>query len=98
MNRPLNTYANEEEYVAITYRKSLVMFAELEKTVGVKKNTSAMRKLYKDNKFKNIPIIMVTARSQDEDKLIGEETGADEYITKPFEFSDVLEKINKYLA
>ena len=51
-----------------------------------------------DNKFKNIPIIMVTARSQDEDKLIGEETGADEYITKPFEFSDVLEKINKYLA
>ena len=51
-----------------------------------------------DNKYKNIPIIMVTARSQDEDKIIGEETGADEYITKPFEFSSVLEKINKYLA
>ena len=51
-----------------------------------------------DNKYKNIPIIMITARSQDEDKIIGEETGADEYITKPFEFSDVLEKINKYLA
>ena len=51
-----------------------------------------------DNKYKDIPIIMVTARSQDEDKIIGEETGADEYITKPFEFSDVLEKINKYLG
>ena len=51
-----------------------------------------------DNKYKKIPIIMITARSQDEDKIIGEETGADEYITKPFEFSDVLEKINKYLA
>ena len=51
-----------------------------------------------DNKYKNIPIIMVTARSQEEDKLIGEETGADEYITKPFEFSEVIEKINKYLA
>ena len=50
-----------------------------------------------DNKYKNIPIIMITARSQDEDKIIGEETGADEYITKPFEFSEVLEKINKYL-
>lgn len=60
MNRPLNTYANEEEYVAITYRKSLVMFAELEKTVGVKKNTSAMRKLYKDNKFKNIGLNELT--------------------------------------
>lgn len=51
-----------------------------------------------DNKYKNIPIIMITARSQDEDKLIGEETGADEYITKPFEFSEVLDKINKYLG
>ena len=41
---------------------------------------------------------MVTARSQEEDKLIGEETGADEYITKPFEFSELLEKIKKYLG
>ena len=39
---------------------------------------------------------MVTARSQENDKLIGEETGADEYITKPFEFTDILEVINKY--
>ncbi|MBR3604890.1 MAG: response regulator [Candidatus Gastranaerophilales bacterium] len=51
-----------------------------------------------DNKYKDIPIIMITARSQDEDKIIGEETGANEYITKPFEFSEVLDKINKYLA
>lgn len=51
-----------------------------------------------DQKYKDIPIIMITARSQEEDKLIGEETGADEYITKPFEFSEVLEKINKYLS
>lgn len=54
MNRPLNGYANEEEYVAITYRKSLVMFAELEKTVGSEKNVAAMKKLYKDNEFKNV--------------------------------------------
>ncbi len=54
------------------------------------------RLLKYDAKYKNIPIIMVTARSQDNDKLIGEETGANEYITKPFEFSDVLNVINKY--
>ena len=41
-----------------------------------------------DNKYKNIPIIMITARSQDEDKIIGEETGADEYITKPFDLNE----------
>lgn len=56
------------------------------------------RLLKYDAKYKNIPIIMVTARSQEGDKLIGEETGADEYITKPFEFNDVLDVINKYVS
>ena len=51
-----------------------------------------------DAKYKNIPILMVTARSQDADKLIGEETGADEYITKPFQISEILEKVKKYLG
>ncbi len=50
-----------------------------------------------DSKYKNIPILMVTARSQEEDKLIGEETGADEYITKPFEIDEVVDKVNGYL-
>ncbi len=54
------------------------------------------RLLKYDAKYKNIPIIMLTARSQENDKLIGEETGANEYITKPFEFNNVLEVIQKY--
>jgi len=54
------------------------------------------RLLKYDAKYKNIPVIMLTARSQESDKLIGEETGADEYITKPFEFNDVLECLQKY--
>ena len=55
------------------------------------------RLLKYDSKYKHIPIIMVTARGQDSDKLIGEETGADEYITKPFEFEEALDCVNKYL-
>ena len=51
-----------------------------------------------DNKYKNIPILMITARSQKEDKLIGEETGADEYITKPFDLDEVLKTVDKYLG
>jgi len=50
-----------------------------------------------DAKYKHIPILMVTARTQEEDKLIGEETGADVYITKPFDIEEILEKINAYL-
>lgn len=55
------------------------------------------RLLKYDNKYKNIPIFMITARSQEGDKLIGEETGADEYITKPFDLSEVVEKVKQYL-
>ncbi len=56
------------------------------------------RLLKYDNKYKNIPIIMITARSQEEDRIIGEETGADEYITKPFQVEYVLEKVKSYLG
>lgn len=56
------------------------------------------RLLKYDNKYKNIPILMITARSQKEDKLIGEETGADEYITKPFELDEVVKKVEEYLG
>lgn len=55
------------------------------------------RLLKYDNKYKNIPILMVTARSQEEDKLIGEETGVDEYITKPFDLDEVVKKVDQYL-
>ena len=56
------------------------------------------RLLKYDNKYKNIPILMLTARSQEQDKIIGEETGADEYITKPFQVDFVVEKVKSYLG
>jgi len=55
------------------------------------------RLLKYDNKYKDIPILMVTARSQEDDKLIGEETGVNEYITKPFDLDEVVKKVNEYL-
>lgn len=56
------------------------------------------RLLKYDNKYKDIPILMITARSQEEDKVIGEETGANEYITKPFKVDYVVEKVKSYLG
>ncbi len=55
------------------------------------------RLLKYDTKYKDIPIIMVTARSQEDDKIIGQETGVNEYITKPFELDEVIEKVKEYL-
>ena len=42
------------------------------------------RRLRSDKRTRTIPIIMLTARSEEQDKLTGLETGADDYITKPF--------------
>jgi two-component system phosphate regulon response regulator PhoB len=42
------------------------------------------RRLRNDKRTKTVPIIMLTARSEEPDKLHGLETGADDYITKPF--------------
>lgn len=43
--------------------------------------------------FSTVPIIMLTARSEDADKIIGLESGADDYITKPFNILEVKARI-----
>ncbi len=50
-----------------------------------------------DERYKHIPILMLTAKTQEKDKLIGKETGADEYITKPFEIDELIKKVKNYL-
>jgi DNA-binding response OmpR family regulator len=50
-----------------------------------------------DQKYKDIPIIMLTAKAQESDKKLGFQTGADEYMTKPFEFENLLSVIEKHL-
>jgi len=42
------------------------------------------RRLRTDKRTRTVPIIMLTARSDEQDKLTGLDTGADDYITKPF--------------
>ncbi|OGO77473.1 MAG: hypothetical protein A2Y23_14275 [Clostridiales bacterium GWB2_37_7] len=45
----------------------------------------------------SVPIIMVTARDEEEDKLIGLETGADDYITKPFSIRELVARVKVLL-
>jgi DNA-binding response OmpR family regulator len=50
-----------------------------------------------DERYKHIPILMLTAKTQEKDKIIGKETGADEYITKPFDMDELIKKVKNYL-
>ena len=47
--------------------------------------------------FSNVPIIMLTARSEDADKIIGFESGADDYVTKPFNILELKARIRAML-
>ena len=46
-----------------------------------------------DEKYKKIPIIIFTARSQKNDEAVGKEVGADAFLVKPFESKVLLDKI-----
>jgi two-component system, OmpR family, response regulator VicR len=47
--------------------------------------------------FSNIPILMLTAKEEEVDKVLGLELGADDYITKPFSFRELLARVKANL-
>ena len=54
-------------------------------------------KLKKDNKFNDIPVIMLTAKGEEEDKLKAFDTGADDYVTKPVKPKVLVSKVKGLL-
>ena len=56
-----------------------------------------LKKIRSDETLEQIPVIMLTAKNMEEDKLEGLEDGADDYITKPFSVKEVLARITSVL-
>ncbi len=55
------------------------------------------KRLRHDARLKHIPIIMLTARAEERDKVLGLEIGADDYITKPFSPRELMARIKAVL-
>lgn len=55
-------------------------------------------RMKRNPKTKEIPIIMLTAMGQQIDQLRGFESGADDYLTKPWNFDDLNKALSKYLT
>jgi len=55
------------------------------------------RRLKTDDLFKTLPIILLTARGEEEDKVRGLEIGADDYMTKPFSPKELIARIKAVL-
>jgi len=52
---------------------------------------------YRVREFSSVPIIIVTARGQDQDKVRGLDLGADDYLTKPFSVDELLARVRAVL-
>ncbi len=55
------------------------------------------RHIKRDTKLKSIPVLMLTARSEEDDKIRGFETGVDDYVTKPFNNKELLLRVKSLL-
>ncbi len=58
---------------------------------------SVFRELRRDARTVNIPVIMLTARAQTEDRIQGLEAGADDYLTKPFSPKELMLRVQAIL-
>ena len=84
---------NGEEAVEII-RNEEIHLALLDIMMPKKDGITAMQEI---REFSNIPIILLTAKSETCDKLMGLDSGADDYVTKPFYPSEVLARIRSQL-
>ncbi len=55
------------------------------------------KEIRKDNNIATTPIIMITAKGEELDKVLGLELGADDYITKPFSVREMIARVKAVL-
>lgn len=56
-----------------------------------------LRKIRQDENIHDLPVIMLTAKNMEDDKIQGLNVGADDYITKPFSIKELMARINTIL-
>ena len=80
--------------VAIRERPDLVV---LDRMLPGRDGYSVFREIRRDARTSRIPVIMLTARAQTEDRIQGLEAGADDYLTKPFSPKELVLRVNAIL-
>jgi two-component system phosphate regulon response regulator PhoB len=89
--------ANDAETAAQRVRDALPDLILLDWMLPGQSGVAFARALRQDERSRRVPIIMLTARAQEQDKIAGLESGADDYITKPFSPRELLARIKAVL-
>jgi DNA-binding response OmpR family regulator len=69
----------------------------LDVQLPMKNGLEVCKVLIQDEKTRNIPIIMLTGRADEIDRVLGLELGAEDYIVKPFSVREMILRVNKVL-
>ena len=80
--------------LAIEEKPNLIL---LDLMIPGKDGYDVCREVRSNSEIRNIPIIMLTAKSEELDKILGLELGADDYITKPFSVRELLARVKAVL-
>lgn len=100
----VKTYAEKEQYHVFEAASGSEAYELLDERIYqmivldvMLPDTDGWTILRKIRKEKNIPVIMLTARSEEDDKLLGFDLGADDYVTKPFSAKELMARIKTVL-
>lgn len=92
---PVPHYNGADAWEALpSVRPDLVLLDVLMPRMGGFELLALMKK---DEKLKNTPVIFLSSVSQEEDVVRGLEMGANDYVTKPFSFPELLARIKKWV-
>lgn len=89
--------ASDSEEAQLCLSKKIPDVILLDWMLPKKSGIDFIKKLKSNNHWKNIPIIMVTAKAEENNKISALELGADDYITKPFSPREVIARIKVVL-
>jgi len=89
--------ANDAEQALEMVRNELPDLLLLDWMLPGMSGVELARRLRADRRTQEVPIIMLTARAEERDKLSGLETGADDYVTKPFSPRELIARIKALL-
>ena len=88
------TASNGQEALDAVRRNDDISLVLMDVMMPVMDGITALSRL---REFSNIPVIMLTAKSEDADKVIGLGVGADDYVTKPFSPIEIIARVKSQL-
>lgn len=89
--------ASDGDDAELLVEKEKVDLIILDVIMPRKNGFQVCRSLKRDDRFKHIPIIMTTSKTEESDRFWGTKQGADEYLTKPLQAAELLAAVRKHL-